>query len=47
VLDVVARAAPGFDASDWQVGLLVTFGHAGEPRRERIRASLEELVLRI
>jgi nitroreductase len=47
VLDIVAQAAPGFDAADWRVGLLVTFGHAGEPRRERIRASLEELVLKI
>lgn len=47
VLDLVAQAAPGFEASDWRVGILITFGHAGEPRRERIRASLEELVLKI
>jgi len=47
VLDIVTQAAPGFDAADWQVGLLVTFGHAGEPRRQRIRESLEELVLKI
>ncbi|MFH2116170.1 MAG: nitroreductase family protein [Spirochaetota bacterium] len=47
VLDIVALAAPGFDAADWRVGLIVTFGRAGEPRRQRIRASLEELVLKI
>jgi nitroreductase len=47
VLDIVAQAAPGFDAADWRVGLLVTFGHAGEPRRERFREGLEELVLKI
>jgi nitroreductase len=47
VLDIVAQAAPGFDTADWRVGILLTFGHAGEPRRQRIRASLEELVLEI
>lgn len=47
VLDILAQATPGFDAADWRVGLLVTFGRAGEPRRERIRTSLEELVMKI
>lgn len=47
VLDIVAQAAPGFAAADWRVGLLVTFGHSGEPRRQRIRENLEELVLKI
>lgn len=47
VLDIVAQATVGFDPEDWRVGLLVTFGHRGEPRRQRIRATLEELVLKI
>lgn len=47
VLATLAESIPGFSAPDWLVGLVCTFGHAGEPRRERIRASLDELATRI
>lgn len=47
VLAIAAEALPGFDSSDWRVGLLCTIGCPGEPRRERVRASLEELLTRL
>ena len=47
VLSILAEAIPGFQPEDWKVGIVCTVGHAGEPRRERIRAPLDELVTRL
>jgi nitroreductase len=46
-LAILAEALPGFDSADWRVGLLCSVGLPGEPRRERVRASLEELLTRL
>jgi nitroreductase len=47
VMDALSDHLLGFDREDWRVGILCTFGKPGEPRRERIREPLEELVTRI
>lgn len=47
VLEALEEALTGFCPADWLVGLICTFGRAGEPRRERIRESLDEQVTRV
>jgi nitroreductase len=37
-------AALGADPLEWRVGIVTVFGHAAEPRREKIREPLEKLV---
>lgn len=48
VLDILSSLAKGFDRHAWRTGILLTVGRrAQQPARERIRAPLHELVLRV
>jgi nitroreductase len=47
VLAVLTDNIAGFDPVDWRVGIISSFGLAAEPRRQRIRQPLEDLVLRL